>query len=177
MGLASNATGRLHTPALKKLQEVIFQQNAALPKWPQMQLLPIQYPCTADWSSDGYKTTTRPRLHSLCTTPKVIITRTINHAGDSEDIQLLEYTIPSPPPTLSHKNPKSRGPEPPQSLLKIFQYCPITRTLLKDLGADVLVCSAYKFFGPHLGLMAFNKERLRSLQPSKVLIQDCIKTL
>ena len=46
----------------------------------------------------------------------------------------------------------------------------ITRTLLKDLGADVLVCSAYKFFGPHLGLMAFNKERLSSLQPSKVLI-------
>ena len=27
MGLASNATGRLHTPALKKLQEVISQQN------------------------------------------------------------------------------------------------------------------------------------------------------
>ena len=45
---------------------------------------------------------------------------------------------------------------------------PINRTSLKDLGADVLVCSAYKFFGPHLGLMAFNKERLRSLQPSKV---------
>ena len=27
MGLASNATGRLHTPALIKLQEVIFQQD------------------------------------------------------------------------------------------------------------------------------------------------------
>ena len=42
------------------------------------------------------------------------------------------------------------------------------RTHLKDLGADVLVCSAYKFFGPHLGLMAFNKDSLRNLQPSKV---------
>ena len=57
-----------------------------------------------------------------------------------------------------------------------FPNIVITRTLLKDLGADVLVCSAYKFFGPHLGLMAFNKERLRSLQPSKVLIQNSIET-
>ena len=57
-----------------------------------------------------------------------------------------------------------------------FPNIVITRTLLTDLGADVLVCSAYKFFGPHLGLMAFNKERLRSLQPSKVLIQNSIET-
>jgi len=86
MGLASNATGRLHTPALDKLQELM-----------------------------GSVMGTKPLLVLDCT-----------------------------------------------------HYVPHRRTLLKELGADVLVCSAYKFFGPHLGLMAFDKDRLRSLQPSKV---------
>merc|ERR1712080_475334 len=36
------------------------------------------------------------------------------------------------------------------------------------MGADAIICSAYKFFGPHLGVMAMDKDRLKELQPSKV---------
>ena len=71
MGLASNATGRLHTPALDKLQEVIFQQNGNFCS----SFFTITI--TADGISDGHKTTTRPGLHSLCTTPEVLIATTI----------------------------------------------------------------------------------------------------
>ena len=35
-------------------------------------------------------------------------------------------------------------------------------------GCDVLVCSPYKFFGPHLGLAFGREELLRSLRPYKV---------
>ena len=37
-----------------------------------------------------------------------------------------------------------------------------------DLDVDVLFCSAYKFFGPHLGLMAGRAELLQRLRPYKV---------
>src|SRR6185312_6755459 len=36
------------------------------------------------------------------------------------------------------------------------------------LGADVLLCSPYKFFGPHLGLVYGREELLRSWRPFKV---------
>jgi cysteine desulfurase family protein (TIGR01976 family) len=41
-----------------------------------------------------------------------------------------------------------------------------------ELGADVLVCSAYKIFGPHLGLMFARGELLRSLRAYKVRPAD-----
>jgi len=37
-----------------------------------------------------------------------------------------------------------------------------------SLGADVLFCSPYKFYGPHLGVMAGSGDLLSSLQPDKV---------
>ena len=37
------------------------------------------------------------------------------------------------------------------------------------LGADVLVCSPYKFFGPHLGALIARPSLLESLQPDKLL--------
>jgi cysteine desulfurase family protein (TIGR01976 family) len=37
------------------------------------------------------------------------------------------------------------------------------------LGADLLVCSPYKFFGPHLGALAASPELLETLRPDKVL--------
>ncbi len=37
----------------------------------------------------------------------------------------------------------------------------------QDLGADVLLCSAYKFFGPHIGLMSVNSQLLDHLSPYK----------
>ncbi|MEU9588856.1 cysteine desulfurase-like protein [Streptomyces sp. NPDC048219] len=40
---------------------------------------------------------------------------------------------------------------------------------LTALGADTLVCSPYKFLGPHLGVLAARPEFLRTLRPDKLL--------
>ncbi|WP_077800681.1 cysteine desulfurase-like protein [Streptomyces sp. JHA26] len=40
---------------------------------------------------------------------------------------------------------------------------------LAALGADTLVCSPYKFLGPHLGVLAARPEFLRTLRPDKLL--------
>ncbi len=37
------------------------------------------------------------------------------------------------------------------------------------LGADLVACSPYKFFGPHLGVLAADPELLESLHPDKLL--------
>ena len=39
---------------------------------------------------------------------------------------------------------------------------------LHGLGADVLACSPYKFFGPHLGILAARRDLLERLRPYKV---------
>ena len=39
---------------------------------------------------------------------------------------------------------------------------------VQEIGADVLVCSPYKFFGPHMGLAFGRKELLESFRPYKV---------
>ncbi|MFP5282350.1 MAG: cysteine desulfurase-like protein [Actinomycetes bacterium] len=43
------------------------------------------------------------------------------------------------------------------------------RLNLPGLGADFLVCSPYKFFGPHLGVLVAAPERLEPLRPAKLL--------
>ncbi|WP_328634078.1 cysteine desulfurase-like protein [Streptomyces sp. NBC_00356] len=40
---------------------------------------------------------------------------------------------------------------------------------LAELGADTLVCSPYKFLGPHLGVLTGRAELLESLNPDKLL--------
>jgi cysteine desulfurase family protein (TIGR01976 family) len=40
---------------------------------------------------------------------------------------------------------------------------------LDALGADLYVCSPYKFFGPHMGVLAGRLELLESLRPDKLL--------
>ena len=40
---------------------------------------------------------------------------------------------------------------------------------LRALGADVLVCSPYKFFGPHLGALVADPALLEGLRPDKLL--------
>lgn len=40
---------------------------------------------------------------------------------------------------------------------------------MTGLGADTLVCSPYKFLGPHLGVLAAGPEFLESLRPDKLL--------
>jgi len=39
---------------------------------------------------------------------------------------------------------------------------------VRSLGVDVAFCSAYKFFGPHLGIMWGRRDRLEEWQPYKV---------
>ncbi|MFE2031458.1 cysteine desulfurase-like protein [Streptomyces hygroscopicus] len=40
---------------------------------------------------------------------------------------------------------------------------------IRQLGADFLVCSPYKFLGPHLGVLASRPELLETLTPDKLL--------
>ena len=40
---------------------------------------------------------------------------------------------------------------------------------LAQLGADLLACSPYKFFGPHLGALAASPDLLETLRPDKLL--------
>ncbi len=39
---------------------------------------------------------------------------------------------------------------------------------VRAIGADVLACSPYKFFGPHLGLLAVRRELLQAWRPYKL---------
>lgn len=48
------------------------------------------------------------------------------------------------------------------------QYAPHGVIDVQDLGCDFLVCSAYKFYGPHYGIMWGKLDVLESLEPYKV---------
>ena len=51
----------------------------------------------------------------------------------------------------------------------------------EDLGIDILTCSAYKFFGPHMGMACIREELFERLVPYKVApapdtFPDCLET-
>ncbi|HEY7144298.1 MAG TPA: cysteine desulfurase-like protein [Streptosporangiaceae bacterium] len=48
------------------------------------------------------------------------------------------------------------------------QYAPHAPMDTREIGADVLICSAYKFCGPHLGIAYGRRELLESWQPYRV---------
>lgn len=48
-------------------------------------------------------------------------------------------------------------------------YAPHELVDVEELDADYLVCSPYKFFGPHLGVLAARPELLEGLHPRKLL--------
>ncbi len=52
------------------------------------------------------------------------------------------------------------------------QYVPHGPTDVQDLGCDFLACSAYKFFGPHQGVLWGRRELLESLEAYKVRPAD-----
>jgi cysteine desulfurase family protein (TIGR01976 family) len=52
------------------------------------------------------------------------------------------------------------------------QYAPHGPTDVQALGCDFLVCSAYKFFGPHVGILYGRLERLERLSAYKVRPAD-----
>jgi cysteine desulfurase family protein (TIGR01976 family) len=47
-------------------------------------------------------------------------------------------------------------------------YAPHGPIDVRTLGCDFLVCSTYKFFGPHMGVLYGKREHLKRLQPYKV---------
>jgi cysteine desulfurase family protein (TIGR01976 family) len=47
-------------------------------------------------------------------------------------------------------------------------YAPHGLIDVKDLNCDFLVCSAYKFFGPHMGVLYGRREHLEQIRPYKV---------
>jgi cysteine desulfurase family protein (TIGR01976 family) len=47
-------------------------------------------------------------------------------------------------------------------------YAPHGSIDVKDLDCDFLVCSTYKFFGPHMGVLYGKREHLARLRPYKV---------
>jgi cysteine desulfurase family protein (TIGR01976 family) len=61
------------------------------------------------------------------------------------------------------------------------QSVPHVSTDVQDLDCDFLVCSAYKFFGPHIGALWGRRELLEKLEPYKVRpaserIPECFET-
>jgi len=48
------------------------------------------------------------------------------------------------------------------------QYAPHGVIDVQDIGCDFLVCSPYKFFGPHMGVLWGREDLLKSLHPYKV---------
>ena len=61
------------------------------------------------------------------------------------------------------------------------QSVPHVSTDVQDLGCDFLVCSAYKFFGPHQGILWGRREVLEALEAYKVrpapdTIPGCFET-
>jgi cysteine desulfurase family protein (TIGR01976 family) len=54
------------------------------------------------------------------------------------------------------------------SYIDAVHYAPHGLIDVGAIGCDVLVCSAYKFFGPHVGLLWGRRDLLESLQPGKL---------
>ncbi|MDH4072607.1 MAG: cysteine desulfurase-like protein [Gammaproteobacteria bacterium] len=67
------------------------------------------------------------------------------------------------------------------TFIDAVQYVPHVSTDVQEVGADFLVCSAYKFFGPHQGILWGRRDILERLEPYKVRtapdsIPDCFET-
>lgn len=58
------------------------------------------------------------------------------------------------------------------SFIDAVHYAPHGPIDVKRIGCDFLACSAYKFFGPHQGILYGRRELLTKLQPYKVRPAD-----
>jgi cysteine desulfurase family protein (TIGR01976 family) len=54
------------------------------------------------------------------------------------------------------------------SFIDAVQSVPHVSTDVQDIGCDFLACSAYKFFGPHQGILYGRREIMERLEPYKV---------
>ncbi len=55
-----------------------------------------------------------------------------------------------------------------QAYIDAVHYAPHGPIDVRALDCDFLVCSTYKFFGPHMGVLFGKREHLQDLQPYKV---------
>ena len=60
------------------------------------------------------------------------------------------------------------------SFLDAVHYAPHDLVDVEDWQCDFLICSAYKFFGPHVGIMFGRRELLEQLQPYKLRPSPCL---
>jgi len=58
------------------------------------------------------------------------------------------------------------------SYVDAVQYAPHGPMAVHELGCDMLVCSAYKFFGPHVGVLYGRGEVLTRVEPYRVRPAD-----
>jgi selenocysteine lyase/cysteine desulfurase len=58
------------------------------------------------------------------------------------------------------------------TVIDAVHYAPHRWMDVKAIGADVVLCSAYKFFGPHLGVIYVKKEIGEKLKTVKVMLED-----
>ena len=67
---------------------------------------------------------------------------------------------------------KSFLPENCLFLLDAVHYAPHFSINVKELGCDFLLCSAYKFYGPHVGFLYSKPGLLEHLETDRLVVQD-----
>ena len=67
---------------------------------------------------------------------------------------------------------KSFLPENCLFLLDAVHYAPHFSINVKELGCDFLLCSAYKFYGPHVGFLYSRSGLLEHLETDRLVVQD-----
>ena len=58
------------------------------------------------------------------------------------------------------------------TIVDAVHYAPHLPIDVKDMGMDFLLCSPYKFFGPHMGVLYGRKELMDQLRTYRVLAED-----
>jgi len=58
------------------------------------------------------------------------------------------------------------------AVIDAVHYAPHKWIDVKAIGADVVFCSSYKFFGPHLGIMYVKRELGDKLKTVRIIIED-----
>ena len=58
------------------------------------------------------------------------------------------------------------------TVVDAVQYAPHKVVDVKAIGTDILLCSSYKFFGPHLGIVYCRKEVGESIKTARVMAYD-----
>jgi cysteine desulfurase family protein (TIGR01976 family) len=104
-----------------------------------------QSDCTLDLADLAQKITPRTRL--------VAVGYASNAVGTINDVKEIVR--------LAHQHGAL-------AYIDAVHYAPHGPIDVRDLDCDFLVCSTYKFFGPHMGVLYGKREHLQRLQPYKV---------